>query len=315
MICEGLDKSKYNVRSITITKEGKWLIGPVGVKFLNAADTSLGSEQKSIIPIDGGKALDKIKNEMCADVVFLALHGTYGEDGRVQGLLDLAGISYTGSGVLASALGMDKEMIKRIFKSEKIPTPKYFIFTKNNHVSLKKTKFPCVVKPVAQGSSLGVTIVQSPGMLKKAIKKALELGPRVMVEDFVEGREITAAVLGNEKPQALPLIEIKPKISKFFDYKAKYEVGGSEEICPAQIPSAVAKKIQALAIKIHTRLSCRGVTRTDFILNGSQPYALEINTLPGMTKTSLVPQAAEAAGIKFSELLDKLMELAMEKNL
>jgi len=311
MICEGLDKEKFNVRPITITKGGQWLIGAAHTKFISK--DGVKAVQKSLVSLEGGKALDKIKNEKRADVIFLALHGTFGEDGRVQGLLDLAGIPYTGSGVLASALGMDKDMTKRVFKSEKIPTPKYFIFTKNSHVSLKKIKFPCAVKPVAQGSSVGISIVQGPGGFKKAVRKAMEFGPRVMIEDFIEGREITCGVLGNKKPKALPLIEIKPKISDFYDYKSKYEDGGSEHICPAQIPAVVAKRIQELAIKIHASLGCRGVTRTDFVLNGSQPYALEINTLPGMTSVSLVPQAAQKAGISFPELLDRLISLALEK--
>jgi len=310
MIVSALDKNRYNLKPITITKEGKWLLPRAGLKFLG--DGSLKKES-AMVAMENGRAMDEIKSRKMADVAFLALHGTYGEDGAIQGLLELLGIPYTGSGVLASALGMDKEMAKKILKREKILTPNYFIFTKNNHVSLKKVKFPCVVKPNNQGSSVGVSIVKGPGQFKKAIRKAFEYGARVMIEDFIEGREITAAVLGNRKPRALPLIEIKPRVSDFFDYKAKYEEGGSEEICPASLPLAIAKKIQDLAVRIHLSLGCRGVTRTDFILNGSRPYALEINTLPGMTKTSLVPQAAAAAGISFSELLDKLIEYALSE--
>jgi len=251
-------------------------------------------------------------NRKKIDVVFPALHGWLGEDGAIQGLLELLKVPYVFSGVLASALAMDKEMTKRILKSEKIPTPKYFIFTKGNHISLKKTKFPCVVKPVSQGSSVGVTIVKGPAQLKKAIKQALEYDSRIMIEEFIEGREITAAVLGNKKPKALPLIEIKPRVADFFDYQAKYEIGGSEEICPAPISAALTKRIQDLAIRVHLALGCRGVTRSDFILHGNQPFFLEINTIPGMTATSLVPQAALRAGLEFSQLLDKLIELARE---
>lgn len=257
------------------------------------------------------KLANSLKNKKI-DVVFPALHGTFGEDGTIQGMMELFGIPYVFSGVLASALAMDKEMAKKIFKREKIPTPKHFIFTKNNHISLKKIKFPCVVKPVNQGSSVGVTIVIGPGQLKGAIRRALDFAPRVIIEDFIEGREITAAVLGNKKPAALPLIEIKPRISNFFDYQAKYEAGGSEEICPAPINALLTKKIQDLAVKAHLVLGCRGVTRTDLILQGSQPFILEINTIPGMTKISLVPQAAAEAGIAFPKLLDRLIELALE---
>lgn len=247
------------------------------------------------------------------DLVFPALHGPGGEDGTIQGMLEILRVPYVFSGVLASALAMDKDMTKKILRREKIPTPRHTTFSKNNHISLKKIKFPCVVKPLMQGSSYGVAIVEGPGRLKRAIKKALEFNGRVMIEEFIEGREITCAVLGNKNPLALPLIEIKPKISQFFDYKAKYEAGGSEEICPAPLEAIISKRIQALAIKTHLALGCRGVTRTDLILHGSRPFVLEINTIPGMTETSLVPQAAAKAGLGFSKLLDKLIELAMEK--
>ncbi len=281
MIAKNLDKGKYQVFLFDTAKEL--------TKFIRAAST--------------GKI----------DVVFPALHGPMGEDGTLQGMLELLKIPYAFSGVLASALAMDKEMTKKILKKEKIPTPDYFVFAKDNHISLKKAKFPCVVKPSGQGSSVGVAIVSGPGELKKAIKKALEFGDKTIVENYIEGREITAAVLGNKKPRALPLIEIKPKVSKFFDYQAKYQAGASEEICPASLGTAVAKKIQNMALKLHLVLGCRGVTRTDFILHGERPFVLEINTIPGMTQISLVPQAAAKAGISFPALLDKLIELALEK--
>ncbi len=277
---------------------------------------NLDRDKYDVFSFDPAKDLKKIvdlASRKKVDVFFPALHGPLGEDGTIQGLFEILKVPYAFSGVLASALAMDKEMTKKIIRREKIMTPDHFIFCRGNHVSLKKAKFPCVVKPLLQGSSVGVSIVEGPGQLKKAIQKAFEFGPKVMVEDFIEGREITAAVLGNKKPRALPLIEIKPKISHLFDYKAKYQTGGSEEICPAPISVGLTKRIQELAIRTHLALACRGVSRTDFILHGSQPYVLEINTIPGMTQTSLVPQAAAAAGISFPELLDKLIELAMDK--
>ncbi|OGZ34377.1 MAG: hypothetical protein A2Y98_03145 [Candidatus Portnoybacteria bacterium RBG_19FT_COMBO_36_7] len=288
----------------------------VSIKTGDMIAKNLDKKKYQVFLFDPAKDLIKLANLLNRkkiDVVFPALHGPLGEDGAIQGMLEVFGVPYVFSGVLASALAMDKEMSKKIFKKEKIPIPKYFIFTKNNHISLKKVEFPCVVKPLTQGSSIGVTIVQKPSEFKKALKKALDFGPRVMVEEFIEGREITVAVLGNKKVKALPLIEIKPKTSQFFDYQAKYEVGGSEEICPAPINQILTKKIQELAIKTHLALGCRGVTRTDLILHSSQPFILEINTIPGMTKTSLVPQAAREAGINFQQLLDRLIELALEK--
>lgn len=290
----------------------------ISIKTGQMIEKNLDRKKYRVFLFDPADQKDLIKlvralNHKTIDVVFPALHGPLGEDGTIQGMLEILRVPYVFSGVLASALCMDKEMTKKILRKEKIPTPNYFIFSKNNHVSLKKIKFPCVVKPIAQGSSFGVTIVSGPGQLKKAIKKALEFGPKVIIEDFIEGRELTAAVLGNKKPKVLPLIEIRPKVSKFFDYKAKYQASGSEEICPAPVNAVLTKKIQDLAARTHLAFGCHGVTRTDLILHGSQPYILEINTIPGMTEISLVPQAAAKAGISFPELLDKLLELAMEK--
>jgi len=313
--CGGKDKIMKKLR-VALLLGGKSAEREISIKTGKMITKNLDKKKYQVFLFDPARDLLKLANSLKKkkiDVVFPALHGTFGEDGTIQGMLELFGIPYVFSGALASALAMDKDMAKKVFKKEKIPVPKHFVFTKNNYISLKKIKFPCVVKPLSQGSSVGVTIVTAPSQLKKALKYALEFGPRAMIEDFIEGREVTAAVLGNSKPQALPLIEIKPKVSKFFDYSAKYEVGGSEEICPAQINSVLTKKIQDLAIKTHMALGCHGVTRTDLILHGSQPFVLEINTIPGMTKTSLVPQAAAAAGIDFPELLDRLIELAREK--
>jgi D-alanine-D-alanine ligase len=287
----------------------------ISIKTGEMIKQNLDKEKYQVFLFDPAKDLTRLIGKIRAkkiDVVFPALHGPGGEDGTIQGMLEIFRVPYVFSGVLSSALAMDKEMTKKILKREKIPTPNHFIFTKRNHISLKKVKFPCVVKPIGQGSSVGVTIVEGPARLKPALKKALEFGDRAMIEEFVEGREITAAVLGNQRPRALPLIEIKPRASSFFDYKAKYEIGGSQEICPAPINSLLTKKIQDLAVKAHLVLGCRGVTRTDLILHGSQPFVLEINTIPGMTKTSLVPQSALKAGLLFPQLLDRLIELAQE---
>ena len=169
------------------------------------------------------------------------------------------------------------------------------------------------IKPVDQGSSIATFIVKTEKELLGAARKVFKIGSRAMLEEYIRGREIAAAVLGNKKPCALPLIEIRPKKSPFFDYRAKYEIGGSEEICPAPISLALTKSIQEAAVKIHKCLGCRGVTWSDFIVKNSQPYFLEINTIPGMTETSLVPLAAAKYGLSFPALLDKLIELALEK--
>ncbi|MDP1629615.1 MAG: D-alanine--D-alanine ligase [bacterium] len=296
MIVEALDKKKYDLKPITIAKNGKWLL----------------PHKKTLVVSEGREALDRIKFRRGVDVVFIALHGNRGEDGAIQGLLELAGVPYTGSGVLTSALAMDKEMTKKILKAEGILMPNHVILEKNYQpADLRKIKLPVVIKPVREGSSVGISVVKKKSELLPAIEEAFQFDSRVMAEEFVRGKEITAAVLGNKKSRALPLIEIRPNVSSFFDYRAKYEAGGSEEICPAPIGRTLTKKIQDIAVGIHRVLGCRGVTRSDFILRGNKPYFLEINTIPGMTKTSLVPQAAERAGLPFPELLDKLIELAL----
>jgi D-alanine-D-alanine ligase len=277
---------------------------------------NLNRQKYQVAIFDPKKDLEKLTKQLKEkkfDVIFPALHGTFGEDGKIQGMLELFKVPYIFSGVLASALAMDKEMTKKILRLEKILMPRHVILEKNYQVGdLKKIKPPVVVKPVEQGSSVGISIVKEKGELSKAVKEAFKFDRRVMVEEFINGREITAAVLGNEQPRALPLIEIKPKISHFFDYRAKYEAGGSEEICPAPIDQNITSKIQNTAVKIHQILGCRGVTRSDFILRGDNFYFLEINTIPGMTATSLVPQAAAKAGLSLPKLLEKLIELALE---
>jgi D-alanine-D-alanine ligase len=251
--------------------------------------------------------LDFFTNPSPNTVVFIALHGKYGEDGRVQGLLDLLDIPYTGCGVLASAIGMDKIMFKKIMKAENITTPESITNPKDNTL-----KFPCVIKPSSGGSSIGVTIVHNPIELKKAVKEAQKHDTNILIEEFIEGIEISCGVLGNDKPVALPVIEIRPKRS-FFDYRAKYEEGMSEEICPAEISKAMTEKVQDLAVRVFRAIGARGFSRIDMIIKDDKPYVLEINTIPGLTPQSLLPKEAAAAGIPYPKLLDRLISLAIEK--
>lgn len=248
------------------------------------------------------------------DLVFPALHGPLGEDGTIQGLLEVLGLPYVFSGVLASSLAMDKERTKKILLTEKILMPRSTVIGKiYRKDDLSKIKLPAVVKPVCQGSSFGVFIVKDRKNLDASIKEAFKFGTELMLEEFIDGREVTAAVLGNEEPNALPVIEIKPKTAEFFDFQAKYEPGASEEICPAPLSRSLTKEIQETAVRVHKILGCRGVTRSDFIVRNGRPYFLEINTIPGLTATSLVPLAAAKAGLSFSQLLDKLIALALEE--
>lgn len=253
--------------------------------------------------------------EARADVVIPALHGPFGEDGTIQGMLEMLGLRYTFSGVLASSLAMDKYRLTKFAESHGVRVPKGILATRHTPLQkiIKVIGFPCVVKPNRLGSSVGITVnVRSEHDLRSALRLAFKYDREVLVDEYIRGREITAGVLGNEKPRALPLIEIVPRIGNFYNYESKYADGGSDHLIPAPLSQTLTRRIQALAIKVHTLLGARGVSRSDFILRGTTSYFLEINTIPGMTKTSLVPQAAEVAGISFPKLLDTLIDLSLK---
>ncbi|WP_310599066.1 D-alanine--D-alanine ligase [Desulfobulbus sp.] len=254
------------------------------------------------------------------DVAFLLLHGVNGEDGTIQGFLDLLGIPYQGSGVLGSALAMDKNLAKTMYRLHGLPVAPWVMVEPRDLQDtgriLAEVGVPCVVKPVRQGSSIGMSIVRQADKLPEALRLALRHDDSVMVEKYIKGRELTAGVLGNASPEALPLVEIIPDAKfEFFDYEAKYQPGASREICPAEVSDAVRCKAQDYAVRAHRCLQLRGYSRTDMILaaGGEELYLLETNTIPGMTPTSLLPQAAAAAGYPFGALLDRLIELALEK--
>jgi len=252
------------------------------------------------------------------DVAFILLHGTYGEDGTVQGYLDLLGIPYQGSGVLGSALAMDKNMAKILYRLNGLPVAEWEMAVtadmENPKRLLETLKFPLVIKPVREGSSLGMSVARNIEELKEGIGLAFGHDSQVMVEQFVKGREITVGVLGNDDLVPLPLIEIIPGDEfTFFDYEAKYQEGASQEICPADVDATIAEKAQEFAVAAHNALQLRGYSRTDMMLTADGSlYILETNTIPGMTLTSLLPQAANEHGLNFSELIDKLLQLALE---
>jgi D-alanine-D-alanine ligase len=253
------------------------------------------------------------------DVVFIALHGKGGEDGTVQGMLELLGIPYTGSGVLASALAMDKAMAKKLLQAEGIPVPAGIVLRRDRAGDADGVRaeieasfgYPAVVKPNAQGSTIGCTIAREPGQVQGALAAAFAHDSVVLVEEFITGTEITAGVLGNDSPHVLPLVEIEAR-GGFYDYEAKYATGGSAHIIPARLSTEAAAKATEYAERCHRALGCRGMSRTDMMVRGDQPYVLEVNTIPGMTPTSLLPDAARAAGISFGELLDRLIQSALE---
>ncbi len=252
------------------------------------------------------------------DVALIILHGRLGEDGTIQGFLELLDIPYHGSGVLGSALAMNKIASKKLYEKEGLPVSPYVVLEKEVDDPVQTVKeflsFPVVVKPEHEGSSIGLSIVEELGGLENALETAWKYDTKCLVEQYINGVEITGGVLGNKELQALPLVEIIPgEEHSFFDYEAKYTPGATHEICPARLDEETTKKAQEYAIRAHKALFCRGYSRTDMIVADDNIYVLETNTIPGMTQTSLYPQAAAAAGISFSELLDKLIELALEE--
>lgn len=247
-----------------------------------------------------------------ADVVLLALHGGRGEDGTIQHLLDVAGLRYTGAGAVGSALAMDKDIAKRLFRSVGVPTADWAMAGAIPAAHLPETAralgFPLIVKPSKQGSTVGLTLVRAEGELEAAIALAGAHDDEVMLEAFVPGRELTVGILGD---QALPVGEIIPR-HELFDYECKYTPGMSEEIFPADLPPQVAQDVQRLGVAAHRALKLRGYSRVDFRLTPTGGLScLEVNTLPGMTSTSLLPQAAAAAGVTFGELCERICRLAI----
>jgi len=251
------------------------------------------------------------------DIALIILHGPYGEDGTVQGLLELLHIPYQGSGVLASALAMNKDATKRLYEKAGLTVPPYVVYRHGEPPDtrgwVESLGLPLVVKPVEGGSSVGMSIVRSAEGLQGALDKAAAHDDAVMIEAFIEGTELTVGVIGNRSLEALPVIEIIPGEGyEFFDYEAKYTAGATREICPARIDAELTAKAQACAATAHRALFCSGYSRTDMILKDGRFFILETNTIPGMTATSLLPRAARTAGYEFSRLLDRLIELGLE---
>jgi D-alanine-D-alanine ligase len=288
------------------------------VSFRSGRAVAEGLRKKGyrVAEIDADTALpEKLKKEG-VEVAFIALHGPYGEDGAIQGLLEVMKIPYTGSGVLASALCMDKIFSKQLVQNRGFFTPPFRYLdlkriTAKEFVRTSSFTYPVVVKPSRQGSTIGITIVKEAGELEKAILAAGELDSRILIEEFVFGKEITAGIL-NDK--ALPLIEVVPK-SGFYDFQSKYTKGATEYILPARIPETLGREIQEMTLEIARELDdCEGFARADYIVDEEgRPFFLEINTVPGMTETSLIPKAAAHAGLSFEDLVEKVLDSARLK--
>jgi len=257
--------------------------------------------------IDVGENLPAQLTEVKAEQAFICLHGRYGEDGTVQGLLEMMRIPYTGSGVMSSSVAMDKLVTKQLLIYNGIPTPGFVVYRKNEDINafLEICRhFPLVVKPAREGSTIGISIVRDQKELEQGLIEALRHDDLILVEDFVEGDEITVSVL-NGKP--LPIIKIVPK-SGFYDYESKYTPGQTEYLLPAPLEAELYGKLQEISVEACKALSCRGAARVDFMVRGNEFFCLEVNTIPGMTATSLLPKAAAEEGISFAELTMQILE-------
>lgn len=325
-VVEAIDKEKYDVVLIGIEKTGKWLLPNKSQFLLNASDPKLiklnKSEEESValIPQSGGEltSLSSPGSDNSVDVIFPILHGPFGEDGTVQGLLKLAGVPFVGAGVLGSAVGMDKDIMKRLLRDAGIPVANFFVFHEGEDVDFdevsKKLGLPFFVKPANLGSSVGVSKVKSEGDFDTAVKEAFQYDNKILIEEFIDGREVECSVLGNQQPIASVVGEIIPT-HEFYSYEAKYidEKGAALEV-PAKIPENVSNRIRELAVKTFNTLSCEGLGRVDFFLKQDGSVLVnEINTIPGFTKISMYPRLWEASGITYSELINRLIELAIER--
>jgi D-alanine-D-alanine ligase len=321
-----LDPEKYEAIPIGITKDGRWLVGVGAHKMLPEV---LRSGQRVVLPADPNAAalvpLDESPGRaLRVDVVFPVLHGTFGEDGTVQGLLDLAGLPYVGAGVLGSAVGMDKDMQKRLYQHAGLPVADFIVVLRSEWEKApakvlraihEKFRFPLFVKPATLGSSVGMTKVQGRNELPAALDLAAEFAQKIVVERAIRGRELEVSVLGNEDPKASVPGEVVPH-REFYDYTAKYLEEGTHLIIPARLSRAQVKRLQNYAVRAFRAIECTGMARVDFFLEHrtGRIYVNEINTIPGFTAISMYPKLWEATGLSYRKLLDRLIELALEQH-
>jgi D-alanine-D-alanine ligase len=320
-VFEALDKDTYEPVLIGITKKGTWihLSQRTFQQIANHAYQALpekiigGRKEGGIHPFTQGLNLSDI------DVVFPVLHGPYGEDGTIQGLLKTLNVPFVGAGVLGSAVGMDKDVMKRLLRDSKLPIAKFIVVHKSEQLSFKQVTanlhLPFFVKPANLGSSVGVSKVNSEEEFIQAVKEAFSYDTKIMLEEYIEGREIECCVLGNENPIASVAGEIIPQ-HEFYDYSAKYlDENGAVLKIPADISDDISKQVQEIAIKTFQVLCCQGLARVDFFLTKQNKlYVNEINTIPGFTKISMYPKLWEKSGIGYRELIDRLLQLAIKKH-
>lgn len=301
-----MTRDELKQRTIGVLLGGLSAEREVSLRTGNAVLKALEVLGYRALGIDAGRDLAAQLREQQVEVAFIALHGRFGEDGTIQGLLETLAIPYTGSGVLASALAIDKVMTKQLLLHHELPTPGFAVCRRGDDVEAfvaGRRHFPLVVKPNREGSTIGITIARNAGELQQGLKAALELDRVVLVEDFIGGPELTVSVLGGE---VLPIIQIVPN-SGFYDYQAKYTPGQTRYLLPAPIDPLLYQRIQQVALDACRLLGCRGAARVDFMVREKEFYCIEVNTVPGMTETSLLPKAAAQNGIGFNELVERIL--------
>ena len=333
-ILGAVDKEKYEVIPIGITRAGKWLPPNKAQALLTGAapseaqDAETGGQDTALVADPRKQALityvagQSTALEQPLDVVFPVLHGPYGEDGTVQGFLELANVPYVGAGVLGSALGMDKVKMKEVLRYHGLPVAEWVSFRRyqwreDREAVLREASqfgFPCFVKPANLGSSVGISKAHDASELPAAIEEALRHDEKILIEEFIDGREVEVAVLGNHRPEVSVPGEIVP-CNAFYDYRAKYIDGKSELIIPAQLTPEVTDRVRQMAIRAFLALECAGFARVDFFIRGDSGGVLvnEINTIPGFTPISMYPKLWEATGVSYAQLVDRLIQLAVER--
>ena len=314
-VINSLDKNKYEIVPMGITKEGKWLLSNTSNYLLNSNNPKLiklNTSSREIVPIN-----DEVRTREKIDVIFPVMHGPFGEDGSMQGLLKLAGVPFVGAGVLGSAVGMDKEVMKRLLRDAGIPIGRFMAVKLGEKLNFQKIKkefgLPVFIKPANMGSSVGVSKVRNEAEFKKAVAEAFKYDTKILIEEFINGREIECAGLGNDEPLASVPGEIIAN-QEFYSYDAKYIDKGSVAEIPAKIDKKTAKLVRKLAVKTFKVLNCEGLGRVDcFLTKQGEVYVNEINTIPGFTDISMYPKLWEASGITQGKLLDILINLAIER--
>jgi D-alanine-D-alanine ligase len=312
-------------KRVAVLKGGPSLERQVSLRSAARVEDALESLGHEVVPIDvGGDLVERLRDSR-AEVAFVALHGRGGEDGTVQEILEIVGMPYTGSGVAACIRSMDKVLTKHLLVEQRLPTPDFFAFNETAFREFgaaealpaieERLGFPIVVKPAAQGSALGIKFARTPKDVPEALIAAFSYDEKVLLERYIGGRELAVGLLEHEGDvQALPIVEALPKDEYFFDFESRYEIGKTEYVCPAELPGEITEEAQELAIATYRLLGCYGFARIDMILSKEgELQVLEAQVIPGLTETSLLPQAGEAAGISFEQLVERLVQLALRR--